>query len=316
MRVYFTTDIHGSDRCWLKFLASVKYYNADIIVVGGDLTGKAMVPIVARNNSTFDSDYMGIPRHMKGRDEVDALLKQIANSGNYGVVLSEEEYGGVVNNEPIRDALIVRLICERVAKWVALADERLAGTGIRCYVSPGNDDFFEIDGVLAASQTITVPDGKVVEIGDGFEMLSLGFANETPWQCPRDLPEAQLESKLQRLASEVKHMDRAIFNVHVPPYGTGLDEAPRLDSTMRVIVGAFGQPEMVPTGSTAVREAIMKYQPMLGLHGHIHESAGIRKLGMTTVVNPGSEYGEGILRGAIIELDARIGLTDVRLVTG
>lgn len=280
------------------------------------MTGKSMVPIVARHNGTFDCEYMGIPRHLKKHDEVDALLKQIANSGNYGVELSEEEYSGIANDEHARDALIVRLICERVAKWVTLADERLAGAGVRCYVSPGNDDFFEIDDVLATSQTMEVPDGKVVEIGEGFEMLALGFANETPWQCPRDVPEAELERKLERLAAEVTHMDRAIFDVHVPPYGTGLDEAPRLDATMRVVVGAFGQPEMIPTGSTALRDAIMKYQPMLGLHGHIHESAGVRKLGTTTVVNPGSEYGEGILRGAIIELHAHKGLKDVRLVIG
>jgi uncharacterized protein len=85
---------------------------------------------------------------------------------------------------------------------------------------------------------------------------------------------------------------------------------------MRMVLDPVGEPKMIPVGSTAVRDAILKYQPMLALHGHIHESSGIRKLGTTTLVNPGSEYAEGILRGALIDLDPEKGLIDVKLVTG
>jgi len=55
-------------------------------------------------------------------------------------------------------------------------------------------------------------------------------------------------------------------------------------------------------GSKSVRRAIEKYQPLLGLHGHIHESQSVAKIGKTTCINPGSEYGEGVLRGCIVIL--------------
>jgi hypothetical protein len=57
---------------------------------------------------------------------------------------------------------------------------------------------------------------------------------------------------------------------------------------------------MISVGSKAVRAAIEKYQPLVGLHGHIHESRSAQKIGRTTCINPGSEYGEGILRGCLV----------------
>jgi Icc-related predicted phosphoesterase len=56
-------------------------------------------------------------------------------------------------------------------------------------------------------------------------------------------------------------------------------------------------------GSTAVRDALLGIQPLLGLHGHIHESGGMRRLGRTIAINPGSDYGTGVLNGALITLE-------------
>ena len=73
---------------------------------------------------------------------------------------------------------------------------------------------------------------------------------------------------------------------------------------------------MIPVGSTAVRAAVSRYRPLIGLHGHIHESKGVRKIDGITVANPGSEYGEGILDGLVVDLDTKNGLGKVQLVTG
>src|SRR6266568_2674048 len=48
--IFFATDIHGSERCFIKFINAAKFYQADVLILGGDITGKAMVPIVRQAN--------------------------------------------------------------------------------------------------------------------------------------------------------------------------------------------------------------------------------------------------------------------------
>jgi Icc-related predicted phosphoesterase len=230
--------------------------------------------------------------------------------------MTPEEYEQFKQDPSLLDELFQRILLERVEQWMIMADEKFRDQDVRCFISAGNDDLFEVDGILAKSEVVENHDGKVIDIGDGFELLGLGYSNMTPWNCPRDISEEELAEKIENVASNIKNMGRAIFDLHVPPFDTGIDEAPELTEDMQMVLDPVGQPNMVPVGSTAVREAILKYQPMLGLHGHIHESSGIRKLGNTTLVNPGSEYAEGVLRGALIEVDPEEGLVNVNLVTG
>ena len=198
--------------------------------------------------------------------------------------------------------LFKRLMIERLKSWIALADERLAGTGTKCYISPGNDDYFEIDEVLDSGRHVTNPEGKVVEIGGRHEMITLGYANRTPWDSPREVDENALQKKIDGMAEKVKEMPCAVFNIHVPPIGTPIDQAPRLDKELKPVVSG-GEVVMVSAGSSAVRDSIKRYQPLIGLHGHIHESRGMVKIGRTVCLNPGSEYSTGILRGVLCELD-------------
>jgi Icc-related predicted phosphoesterase len=116
------------------------------------------------------------------------------------------------------------------------------------------------------------------------------------------VPEEELARRIDEVVAQIPSSDlpTAIFNFHCPPYGSGLDLAPRLDETLKpVVIG--GVVETIPVGSTAVRSAIERYQPQLGLHGHIHESRGAQRLGRTLCLNPGSEYQDGILRAAVID---------------
>jgi hypothetical protein len=194
------------------------------------------------------------------------------------------------------------LISESLRRLLAYAEQKLKGTGIQCYISPGNDDSFFVDKILSESNVVVCPEGKVVEIDKCHEMISSGYANMTPWKCPRDISEDELMKKIEDMTTKLKNPSQSIFNLHCPPYGTMIDNAPQLDENMKPKTAAAGGLQMAPAGSKSIRAAIEKYQPLLGLHGHIHESKGFFKIGRTICVNPGSEYTEGILRGFLTEL--------------
>jgi Icc-related predicted phosphoesterase len=198
-------------------------------------------------------------------------------------------------------------------QWMALADERLKDTGIRCFVSPGNDDPFMIDDVLRRSQRVEMGEGRAIEIGDGFTLISTGWANVTPWKTYRELPEPELAAKLAAMIPPGLNMQRTIFNFHCPPYGSNLDEAPQIDAELNVKDAGRS---LVPVGSTAVRDAIMKHQPLLSLHGHIHEAKGTARLGKTLAINAGSLYEQGVLQGVLVELDPKKGIRSYTLTTG
>lgn len=315
MRIYFCSDIHASRRCWKKFLNSWKFYEADHIVVGGDITGKFVVPIVRTDGGRYTATFMGIERKVSTPEELEALRIRIADAGQYDFVTTPEELASYQGDQSRIDALFKRLVVERAEAWVAEADQKLRGTGVRCFVSGANDDFFEVDDVIARSEVIEDPNGTVIELEGGFELMGMGYGNPTPWACPRDIPEPELAERIDKTAARVRNMDRAILSLHVPPLDSGLDVAPKLDEYLRPRIGAGGL-EMVPVGSTATRDAIVKYQPMLGLHGHIHESKGVKKLAGVTIANPGSEYGEGVLDGLLVDIDPKQGLQRVELVTG
>jgi Icc-related predicted phosphoesterase len=315
VRLYFCSDVHASRKCWKKFLNSWKFYDADHIVIGGDITGKFVVPIVEHSGGTYTATFLGVERKVRSGEELETLLTRIADAGQYPFVTTPDEYAEYEADQAKVDALFRRLVIERAEEWMREADEKLRGTGVRCFVSGANDDFFEIDEVIAAAEVVEDPNGTVIELEHGVELLGMGYGNPTPWACPRDVSEEELADRIDAVAEKVRNVDRAIFSLHVPPLGSGLDLAPKLDDYLRPRVGAAGL-EMIPVGSTATRDAILRYQPMLGLHGHIHESKGVTKLDGVTIANPGSEYGEGVLDGLLVDIDPKKGVTNVELVTG
>jgi len=315
MRIYFCSDIHASRKCWKKFLNSWKFYEADHIIVGGDITGKFVVPIIKTAPNTYTATFLGVERKIDSEEALEVLKTRIADAGQYWFITDPEEYATYEADQGKVDKLFRKLVVDRAEEWMAEADQKLKGTGVRCFVSGANDDFFEIDSVIAKSEVIEDPNGKVIELAGGFELLGMGYGNPTPWACPRDIPEAQLAERIDKVAANVRNMDRAIFSLHVPPLGSGLDVAPKLDDYLRPRVGGAGL-EMIPVGSTATRDAVLKYRPLIGLHGHIHESRGIRKLDGVTITNPGSEYGEGVLDGLLVDIDPNSGLRRVELVMG
>jgi uncharacterized protein len=302
MKVFFATDIHGSETCWRKFLNAAAFYKADLVVLGGDVTGKMMIPIVAHQGH-WQVTVRGQEYRLESEQELDDIQRQIRNSGSYPAIVSPDELQQLSNEEGALDRRFTVEMTQSLDRWLDMADGKLRGGEIPCILNGGNDDIWEIDDIIEQSPCVSFAEGKVLEL-DGFHLVSMGWTNPTPWDTFREAPEAELAAKIEAVASRVPDMERTIFNFHAPPYGTGLDEAPALDATLRPIHGGA---VMKPVGSTAVRDAIQKHQPMLSVHGHIHESRGVKKMGRTLAINPGSVYGDGVLQGALLELNAKKG---------
>jgi Icc-related predicted phosphoesterase len=314
-RIFFATDTHGSNVCFRKFINAGKFYEAQVIILGGDITGKKVIPFVRQSDGSFKINHLDREHVVKEGEQAEAFKRNIIDMGYYPYMTDPEELEALAGDSAAQDAIFTRLMKERIRESLQFAEERLEGTNIRCYVQPGNDDEFYIDELFDGGTNASNPEGRVIQIDEYYTMISTGYGNITPWRCPRDVPEEQLEAIIDSMAGQVKDFEHCIFNFHCPPRDTVLDQAPQLDDQMRPTLELGGKPHMVPVGSHAVRQAIDKYQPRLGLHGHIHESRGTQKLGRTVCLNPGSEYGEGVLRGVIVDIEKK-GIKSVTFTSG
>jgi Icc-related predicted phosphoesterase len=298
-KLFFASDIHGSDVCWKKFINAAKFYGCQVLVMGGDMTGKMLVPIVDIGGGRFRIKLAGEER-VVGRDEATRLHKLIADSGYYPYETTPDEVAALMSDRASVDRLFQAKMTETLERWLGIAEERLAGTDVRVFLGPANDDPPFIDEVLAGGGRVENPEGRVVEL-DGWLMVSCGYANPTPWDTPRELPEDRLLERIEGEAAKLATMDQAIFNLHVPPKDSQLDKAALLNPDLSPVMSG-GAPVLDGVGSTAVRTAIERHQPPLALHGHIHESRGAVRIGRTLCINPGSEYSDGVLRGALVTL--------------
>ena len=302
-RLYIASDFHAAEKAWRKYVNAIKLnvYKAQVALLAGDLTGKAIVPIL-EDGGGYETELFGVQRTARGQEELARLERDIADVGYYSFITTSEEAERLATDEPGRDVLLHRLMNERVDEWMRLATERLADTKAPLYLIPGNDDEFVIDPILDQPGITPVnADGKVLDIPGDLQLLSSGWSNHTPWQTPREESEDELYARLDALARQVRDPRKAVFMIHVPPHDSGLDTAPLLDENLRPTISA-GDVLRGPVGSTAVRKIIETYQPLLTIHGHIHESGGERKIGKTLCINPGSEANHGILRGYIVDI--------------
>jgi Icc-related predicted phosphoesterase len=298
--LFFATDVHGSEICWKKFIAAGKFYGADILILGGDMTGKAIVPIIHQGGETYKAVLLEQASLLHGEDQVREMEKQIKSRGYYPYRTTPDEIAELNASPEKVDAIFHAEVLKTAGQWMAYADERLAGTGIRCYVAPGNDDMFELDDLVRTSKHVQLAEGKVIELDAHHEMISCGWCNPTPWHTYREEDEAALRARYDAMIAQLKDPRNSVFNLHAPPYGTTLDDVPELTEDLTPKLGGRS---LVPVGSRAVRDVIEEHQPLLGLHGHIHEGKGAIRLGKTLCINPGSMYEQGRLLGAVVNLD-------------
>ena len=304
-RILFATDLHGSSKCFRKFVNAAPIYRADVLVLGGDVAGKAIQTIVREPDGHWRCRFIGVDYRIEEGPDLEALERLIEDHGYYPYRAEPGEVEALVADGGF-EALFATLMEQRLEAWLSLADDRLRPSGTPLFFMLGNDDPISLRPLLDAAPWGTHAEGRVVMLDEGHEMISWGYSNITPWHSHREQTEEQLAAALREMAGQLRDPERAIVNVHVPPYGTQLDEAPVLDADLRV-VQVMGQVKFAPVGSTAVRDFLLETQPLLGLHGHIHESAGIRRLGRTIAINPGSDYATGALNGALVTLkDGRV----------
>jgi Icc-related predicted phosphoesterase len=300
--IFFASDLHGSEICFRKFVAAAKFYGADVLLLGGDISAKVVVPVVRAGHGAYRAQLHG---HEERLDDstVDDFERRAANSGLYTERMDPDEYQHYADHPAEVEQLFDKVMRRTVQRWLEYAKDKLAGSPVVIYTAPGNDDPLAVDEVLLAEgdDRIRFVEGEIVEIAPGIEMLSTGYTNHTPWDTHREYSEDQIREHLSEMARRLSSPSTAIFNIHVPPYNSRLDTAPLLGQDLKVKTAA-GAVVTVPVGSVAVREAIEEIQPMLSLHGHIHESGGSVRIGRTTAINVGSEYGEGVLRGVLITL--------------
>jgi len=301
-KLYFATDVHGSEICWKKFVSAGKFYKVDAIILGGDMTGKAIVPIIAQGGDKYKVTLLEQESILEGQDEVDNMVRIVRDRGYYPYVTNPDEVAEISITPSRSDELFLAQVLETGRRWMEYADEKLEGTGIRCYVCPGNDDMFELDEVVAASKHVENVEGRLIPLDDGHEMISTGWSNPTPWDTHREEEEDALQRRIEAMVGQLQDVRNAVFNLHAPPFGSGLDEAPELTKDMRP---AYAGRSLISVGSHAVEAIVEQHQPLLGLFGHIHEGKGARKLGRTLCINPGSMYEQGILHGAVVELQRR-----------
>jgi len=311
LRLLFVTDLHASEITFRKMLNAVKVYEATVLIVGGDLAGKRIVPILSADG-VYTTSVSGNEVRV---DEtgLNDLMNKIRDLGQYPFVVDQEEHDALASDPEMVDRRFTDASHAQIEEWLQRMDDRFEPLGIPVYVTGGNDDYLSIEEIIDAASWVVNAENKIIEIGPGIEMLSTGFGNPTPWNCPRDIPEDQLLERITALAEQLSSPETSVFNLHAPPYASGLDEGPLLDTSVtppRAIVGETDQ-----VGSRAVRETIERYQPILSLHGHIHESRGIQKIGRTTCVNPGSEYTEGILRSAVADFGKPGEMSNVQLLS-
>jgi Icc-related predicted phosphoesterase len=311
LRIYFATDIHGSEVCFRKFLAAAKVYEADVIILGGDFAGKAIVPVLTEG---------GMLRAKAGGEDVtlpesqwDRLAADLGKAGLYPVRMDDGELTRLAQDEAAVDRLFRTEITAQMQRWCDLAAERL-DPSVRCIITPGNDDPVDADPVLAAHPRVECPELELCDLGP-VTMASLGVVPTTPWNTERECSEDELAKQIDEMLDRLPEGRPFILNLHCPPYASGLDDAPELDDTLKPVIRG-GRPSIIPVGSHAVREAIRRYQPVVGLHGHIHESRGAQKIGRTLCVNPGSDYSSGVLRGAVVDIAQDGSCLDFLLTTG
>ncbi len=298
-RLYFATDIHGAEVLWRKFLHAGAAYDARTLVMGGDVTGKVVIPIVATDGG-WRADLYGDVQIASDDDQLKVLEDRIRNSGLYPHRMTDAQVDEVAQmDEQQREQWFAEVMLVTFRRWLELAEERL-DDDVRCFMMPGNDDPPGVDAVIEEASRVEACDDRIVEIGD-YRMISLGYANRTPFDSPRELEEDEIYARVSRLADQIEDRDRLILNLHVPPHDSRLDIAPALDDELNVVMSG-SEPKMVPVGSTAVRELIEAYQPLLSLHGHVHESPGATTIGRTLAINPGSDYHTGRIAGCLLTL--------------
>lgn len=316
--IFYVADLHGSEPVLNKTINSAKFYGVDTIVIGGDITGKLLIPIVDIGGGRYSLELYGVPTTIDA-SQLEETKKKIRGTGSYWTMVSRSEYDALATNPAEVKRHFLDKMLEHLEAVYRKAEERLKPTGGKMYVLPGNDDYVEVADFLRSrsSDVVVNFEQQVVELGD-YQLAGYGKSNPTPWHTPRETSDETVGRELRQVIATADPA-RTILVAHAPPADTTIDKAPKLTADMKPVTGG-GHMEMVSVGSAEVRKVIAEFEPVAALHGHIHESPGVdtvvgqhRK--KVPVMNPGSQYSSGVLQGILIRFaDGKV--KDYNFTTG
>ena len=290
-KLFFATDVHGSEMCFRKFLNAGAVYGPDVLVLGGDIAGKAVQAIDDLGGGRFTTTFRGHRYDIDDDQELARVERIISDVGYYPWRAEPGALDQRITDGTV-DALLLELMHQRLRRWMEMADERLRPLGKPAYWMLGNDDPPSLAEELETAPWGEHAEGRVLPIDDEHTLLSWGWSNPTPMDSFREQSEDELAAHYDELFAAAPDPHRVVFNAHVPPFDTGLDEAPVLSANLTVTQQA-GQVKLGPVGSTAVRAAIERYQPVAGLHGQSTNRRGSGGSARQLAFNPGSDYGTG-----------------------
>jgi uncharacterized protein len=300
IKILFASDLHGSDLVFNKILNNAVFHNVNAVIIGGDISGKSLTPIIEFQENKFKYNYFGENRIIS-KDQIEDSIKSISNLGSYPIVMSEDQYDEILNNEKKFKNTFIQLIQGRLENWLKLAEEKLKKRSIRFIIMCGNDDDFILDDTIKKSDYAENPDQQSVKIND-IMLIGESLTNYTPFNCPRDVEENKIELSLSVKLKKINLQKPFILISHAPPFNSSLDNVTKLDNNLKPVV-LNGSPVIIPAGSKVIRNVIEDQSPIMSLHGHIHESAGYTYIGNTLCINAGSSYNSGILQAYIISID-------------
>jgi len=313
-RILFVADLHGSAVCFRKFVNAAQVYRAGVLLVGGDIAAKTMTPIFPESGG-WSATVEGETRTAHSSEELARLERWLRDGATVPYRTPKNDWLALIADRTEADRVFLELELEELRRSLAWARERLRGVGARLLLGLGNDDLTPMEEVIAADGFAELTDREILHLDDHHELLTLPYSNPTPWSTHRELPEPEIARFLDAKVARLENPAQSVFNLHVPPHNTSLDIAPRLDQNLVKVMTPGGEPDLVHVGSTAVRASLERHQPLLGLHGHIHESKGSTQIGRTVAINPGSAYTEGTLLGAVVDLVPK-GIRATMMTTG
>lgn len=297
-KILFFTDVHGSEIVLRKALNATIIYKVNILIHGGNISGKYIVPVFKINDNLYETNILG--ENLKA--PIKEIESRIDRIGGYLYLTTKEEWDDLIKDQKTMDKIYLDLAKIKLKNWIKLAEDNLKPKNIKFYANIGNDDHEDLEKIIEESNYVINPNKKLIKLDPNHEMISLSYANLTPWNCYGDRDEDYLFRVLDELAKKLENPSMSVFNFHCPPFGTKIDLAPKLDKDLKPIYIAGGEPEFSHVGCKSVREIIEKYQPLISLHGHIHESNGFEKIGKTMSFNTGSEYTASIFKGLLVNL--------------
>jgi Icc-related predicted phosphoesterase len=302
MRILFVADLHGAGIIFKKSLKAVKTYGVSVLILAGDLTSKDIRPIISKKDGTFSVNYRD-KNEVVTASEIKQIEEELSSTGHYFFHCKESEFESLKENRDEIFRIMDQKILERLETWSETIIKQIDLTQTTVFITPGNDDILEIDDLLKRFKHKGIHSNLFHPyIFPANEMITLDYCNQTPWDTPREATEKELAKMIKKKVKQLKEPGKAIFNFHCPPKDTRIDLAPELDKNLKPVI-VPGVDAKIHVGSSSVRQFIEEYQPVLGLHGHVHESPGVEHIGNTVCLNPGSEYWNGILHGYIIEID-------------